>query len=70
MEVGADDNQRIMTSDRSLEEAGHNAIISRPFRFPFNYGIVTMRGKESDQLRQLAAIPYPSHVAQSGPSHL
>lgn len=26
-------NQRIMTSDSSDREAGHNAIISRPFRF-------------------------------------
>jgi hypothetical protein len=33
MEAGADDNQRIMTSESSGEEAGHNAIISRPFRF-------------------------------------
>jgi hypothetical protein len=33
MEARADDNQRIMTSDTfPAEEAGHNAIISRPFR--------------------------------------
>jgi hypothetical protein len=31
MEAGADDNQRIMSSERSEKEAGHNAIISRPF---------------------------------------
>jgi hypothetical protein len=30
----ADDNQRIMSSDSFGEEAGHNAIISRPFLFP------------------------------------
>jgi len=33
----ADDNQRIMTSDSSGEEAGHNAIISRPFRILPNW---------------------------------
>ena len=36
MEAGADDNQRIMTSDPlPAKEASHNAIISRPFRFLF-----------------------------------
>jgi hypothetical protein len=34
MEAGADDNQRIYDFHKlPAKEAGHNAIISRPFRF-------------------------------------
>jgi len=70
MEAGADDNAPY-DFRKLFKEAGHKGSLSgRPFRFPFNYGIVTMRGKEPDQLRQSAAILHPNHVAQNRPSHL